>query len=168
MGKSSTRGYLWLITAVFVISQGGKRSLCMADEGEEEEVVSVEVHVDGMTIRGAARREAPERRVMTEEGDKRQDENVAIWDVIDSHVHKLNAMAEELINLKRSNIDGSHGRRRMSGKKGKGHEARETAAPTKVKISCIPCDSRCDPGGLIGCCSACDTCFDGYCVSSGR
>merc|ERR1712129_64550 len=65
--KSSTRGYLWLITAVFVISQGGKRSLCMADEGEEE-VVSVEVHVDGMTVRGAARREAADkRRAMLEE-----------------------------------------------------------------------------------------------------
>merc|ERR1712129_199444 len=84
---------------VFVISQGGKRLLCMADEVAEE-VVSVEVHVDGMTIRGAARREAAEEaRRMAENAENVEDKYDAIWDVIAAHGAKLNVMQNELMEL---------------------------------------------------------------------
>lgn len=97
--KSSTRGHLWFITAAFVISQGGKRSLCMADEGEEE-VVSVEVHVDGMTVRGAARREAVEEARRMAENDVNVEEDYdAIWNIIENHAAQLNVMQNELMDL---------------------------------------------------------------------
>merc|ERR1712129_567579 len=84
---------------VFVISQGGKRLLCMADEVAEE-VVSVEVHVDGMTIRGAARREAAEEARRMAENDVNVEDNYdAIWDVIAAHGAKLNVMQNELMEL---------------------------------------------------------------------